>query len=79
MSDRAPMGDNEGERDTEDWRKSSYSMSNGHCLEAARLVSGRIGVRDSKAADGLVLDFEPAIWSAFLAELQTAHPPRSHS
>jgi Domain of unknown function (DUF397) len=35
-------------------------------------VDGRIGVRDSKAADGLVLDFEPAIWSAFLAEIQTA-------
>lgn len=72
MADRAPMGHNEGERDTWDWRKSSYSMSNGHCLKAGRLVSGRIGVRDSKAADGLVLRFEPAAWSAFLAEIQTA-------
>jgi hypothetical protein len=70
MADRAPIGDNEC--DTGDWRKSSYSMSNGHCLEAARLAGGRIGVRDSKAADGLVLRFSPATWSAFLAELQTA-------
>jgi hypothetical protein len=72
MADRAPIGDDEDECDTGDWRKSPYSMSNGHCLEAARLVGGRIGVRDSKAADGLVLRFEPATWSAFLAELRTA-------
>ena len=72
MADRAPIGHDEGQCDTGDWRKSSYSMSNGHCLETARLVGGRIGVRDSKAADGLVLRFEPATWSAFLAELRTA-------
>lgn len=71
MADRAPMG-NAGERDTRDWRKSSYSMSNGHCLEATRLAGGRVGIRDSKAADGLVLRFELVVWSAFLAELQAA-------
>ena len=47
-------------------------MSNGHCLEAACLAGGRIGVRDSKATDGLVLRFQPATWSAFVAELQSA-------
>jgi len=73
MANKAPIGDNEC--DTGDWRKSSYSMSNGHCLEVV-LRGGRIGVRDSKAADGLVLRFEPATWSAFLAELQAAPPAR---
>ena len=46
-------------------------MSNGHCLEAARL-GGRVGVRDSKAAEGFVLLFKPEIWTAFLAELLTS-------
>ena len=73
MGVRAPAGDKGDDRDpVGDWRKSSYSMSNGQCLEAARLAGGRIGVRDSKAAQGLVLSFEPGTWAAFLAELQTS-------
>jgi hypothetical protein len=54
------------------WQKSSYSMSNGHCVETARLASGRIGVRDSMAAEGAVLRFGPGAWSAFLTELRTS-------
>jgi hypothetical protein len=30
------------------WRKSSYSHSNGHCVEVSRLADGSVGVRDSK-------------------------------
>ncbi len=48
----------------EGWRKSSYTMSNGQCVEAARLAGGRIGVRDSKAAEGLALRFQPGPWAA---------------
>jgi len=51
------------------WRKSSYSMSNGHCVEVARLSGGHVGVRDSKAATGPVLGFELEAWTAFLASL----------
>ena len=48
-------------------------MSNGHCVETARLAGGRVGVRDSKAAGrGPVLRFQPGAWTAFLAELRTA-------
>ncbi len=47
-------------------------MSNGQCVETARLAGGRIGVRDSKAAAGAVLRFEPEAWGAFLAELRTS-------
>ena len=73
MGDRTPVWDNAGECNPgEGWRKSSYSMSNGQCVEAARLPGGCIGVRDSKAAEGLVLRFEPEAWTAFLVELRTS-------
>ena len=73
MRDRTPLGDDGAAGNYgESWRKSSYSMSNGQCIEVARLVAGHIGVRDSKAAEGPVLRFEPGAWTAFLAELQTS-------
>lgn len=65
-----------------EFRKSSHSMSNGTCVEAAFVKSshsssgacveaapagGRILVRDSKDQAGPVLVFTPAEWSAFLA------------
>lgn len=79
MGDRTPVGDNEG------WRKSTYSMSNGHCVETARLagvaavagVAGVAGVavRDSQAAGGVVLRFAPEAWATFLAELRNITVP----
>ena len=72
MGYRAPVGDNADECNPGGgWQKSSYSMSNGQCVETARLAGGRIGVRDSKA-QGSVLRFEPGVWAAFLAELRTS-------
>ena len=65
-------GDDWDESHGAGWRKSSHSMSNGQCLETARLTDGRIGVRDSRAAKGPVLRFEPEAWGAFLAELRTS-------
>jgi hypothetical protein len=50
------------------WRKSSFSNMNGSCVEISRLVSDRIGVRDTKDnGTGPVLIFTEAEWRAFIA------------
>ena len=47
------------------WRKSSYSGSNGgECVEVAS--ADVIMVRDSKNAKGPVLGFTPGEWDAFV-------------
>jgi len=75
MDNRTPVGDNSDEFNpgSGGWQKSSYSMSNGQCVETARLVGGRVGVRDSTVAGApVVLRFDPGTWAAFLAELRTS-------
>jgi hypothetical protein len=50
------------------WRKSSFSMGGGDCLEVAFLDSGEVGLRDAKNGDqGPVLVFTPSEWQAFLS------------
>lgn len=52
--------------DRAQWRKSTYSGSNGGgCVEIARNLPGIVTVRDSKDREGPVLTFTPAEWSAF--------------
>ena len=49
-----------------EWRKSSHSGNpNGSCVEVA-VSRERVGVRDSKNADGPRLAFPPATWRDFL-------------
>ena len=53
------------------WAKSSFSFSNGNCVEVAKcLPGGHVGVRDSKNPTGPVLEFTPETWRAFLREVQ---------
>ena len=74
MIDKAPVADNgDGWDLLAGWRKSTYSMSNGHCVEVARFADGGIGVRDSTAADDSVLRFAPDAWANFLRALRTAN------
>nr|WP_245547028.1 DUF397 domain-containing protein [Nocardia brevicatena] len=53
------------------WFKSSYSESNGQCVEVAHFADGMVGVRDSKNPTGPALIFTPAEWDAFLAVTTT--------
>jgi hypothetical protein len=50
------------------WQKSSLSSYNGSCFEIARLLSDRVGVRDTKdKGSGPVLIFNQNEWTAFVA------------
>jgi len=47
------------------FRKSSYSNTEGQCVEVADLPDGGRAVRDSKHPAGEVLRFTAAAWGAF--------------
>jgi Domain of unknown function (DUF397) len=49
-----------------EWIKSSLSYACGSCVEVSGLENDLIRVRDSKNPEGLVLEFTPAEWDAFL-------------
>lgn len=49
------------------WRKSSYSGTNGNCVEVAWPAS-LVAVRDSKHSAGPAIDFPTVNWQAFLAQ-----------
>ncbi|WP_083863236.1 DUF397 domain-containing protein [Nocardia exalbida] len=52
------------------WFKSSYSASNGQCVEIAHLNDGTVGMRDSKNPTGPALTFTPGAWDTFLTATQ---------
>ena len=51
------------------WRKSSFSMSNGDCVEVATLPSGWVAVRDSKNT-GPMLAFSRRDWRSLVIQLK---------
>jgi hypothetical protein len=51
------------------WRVSSYSGTNGNCVETAS-ADGVIMVRDTTNRDGGTLAFGADAWAAFLAVLR---------
>jgi hypothetical protein len=53
------------------WRKSSYSGSNGgQCVEVATNLPSAVAVRDSKDVTGPELEFTGQAWSAFVAGIK---------
>jgi uncharacterized protein DUF397 len=55
---------------SQNWIKSSYSMTNGNCIEVAGLSGEVIGVRDSKNPVGPILGFRPTEWDAFIRHVR---------
>jgi hypothetical protein len=53
------------------WRKSSYSASQGSCVEVARVGDGDVGVRDSKDPGGPVQRFTRVGWASFVRGQRT--------
>ena len=51
------------------WRTSSYSGTQGNCVQIAANLPGTIAVRDSKNPHGPVLTFHSDVWRAFLRRL----------
>ena len=49
------------------WAKSSFSFSNGNCVEVAELPGGSVGVRDSRDPAGPALLLSPESWTDFTA------------
>jgi hypothetical protein len=52
------------------WVKSSFSSTNGECVEVARYDDGAVGVRDSKDPQGPSLAFTPEQWRAFVGRMK---------
>ncbi|MDT0448801.1 DUF397 domain-containing protein [Streptomyces hesseae] len=48
------------------WRKSSYSLAHGDCVEVASPLVRSIAVRDSKDPQGPALAFSSESWSTFV-------------
>ena len=55
------------------WRKSSFSMSAGDCVEVTVLTDAHVGVRDSKASAGPHLRFPQGAWATFLGDVRIVH------
>jgi hypothetical protein len=60
--------------DALNWRKASYSASNGGCIEVAD-HGNRVLIRDTKASGrGPVLKFTPDAWRKFAVRVKAQHP-----
>jgi uncharacterized protein DUF397 len=58
------------EPETSLWRKASYSVGNGACVEVSSADCG-ILVRDSTIHDGPILQYPAETWRSFLLEIKT--------
>ena len=51
------------------WRTSSYSGTNGNCVEVGAIGTA-IRVRDTKDRDGVALSIPSNAWASFIASLR---------
>jgi hypothetical protein len=52
------------------WRKSTRSIGNGQCIEAARLADGHLAMRDSTDKAGPAILLAEAAWHLFLKKVK---------
>lgn len=57
------------------WRKSSYTASNGNCVEIAEGYAGVMPVRDSKNPEGPALVFGIDAWGSFVQGVKAGDFP----
>lgn len=57
------------------WRTSSYSGSNGNCVEVAADPGAPVLVRDTKDRQGPVLAFRPDAWRRFAGQVKAGPLP----
>ena len=58
------------------WHKSTRSGAAGHCVEVAETPAA-VFVRDSKDADGPMLEFDVRQWAGFIEGVQNGEFDRS--
>ena len=54
-----------------DWRKSSYSLGNGECIEIAATDASVVMIRDSKNPNGAPILCAAAEWRSFLSAVKS--------
>jgi len=59
------------------WRKSSYSLGNGDCLEFSPIPAGGAAVRDSKDRSGPSLLFSESAWQAHIDRIKSGEFDRT--
>ncbi|MFE5584276.1 DUF397 domain-containing protein [Kitasatospora sp. NPDC056531] len=52
------------------WRKSTYSVQEGQCVEVADGLPGQMPVRDSKDPAGPTLTFPAEAWQSFVSAIR---------
>jgi hypothetical protein len=61
-----------GQKNSGSWRKSSFSMSAGDCVEVAIVSAAHVGVRDSRAPARPHLRFPFDTWVIFLGDVRAS-------
>jgi hypothetical protein len=56
------------------WRKSTYSLSNGNCVEVGT-GQRMVAVRDSRDPDGPAIGVSPRAWLEFTEQVKRAASP----
>ena len=69
--DDAPVKTMSADKDTPlEWRKSTWSIANGQCIEAVTLSDGHLAVRDSMDKNGPKATFTEGGWRTFLKRIK---------